>query len=284
MGKRKKLKDLTIRDNFMFAAVMMQGNNSKDFLEMTLNIKIARIEISYEKNIIYNPECKGVRFDVYCADENNTRYDIEIQIVKKNLRKRSRYYHSQMDMEALASGHDYEELPNNYVIFICDFDPFGLKKYCYTFENCCLEDYELKLEDGCTSIFLSTRGENPEEISKEMELFLKFVREDSATANKQFEGNFTKQIQESMNDVKKNRELENRRMTLEEYLEDEKILMGLETRREDIMDILEEFGEIPKSLFDRIMLEDEMGILKKMLKAAAKADSLEQFEELISNL
>ena len=85
-------------------------------------------------------------------------------------------------------------------------------------------------------------------------------------------------------DIKKNRELENRRMTLEEYLEDEKILMGLETRREDIMDILEEFGEIPKSLFDRIMLEDEMRILKKMLKAAAKADSLEQFEELISNL
>ena len=189
-----------------------------------------------------------------------------------------------MDMEALASGHDYEELPNNYVIFICDFDPFGLKKYCYTFENCCLEDYELKLEDGCTSIFLSTRGENPEEIPKEMELFLKFIREDSATSNKYFEGNFTRQIQESMNDVKKNRELENRRMTLEEYLEDEKILMGLETRREDIMDILEEFGEIPKSLFDRIMLEDEMRILKKMLKAAAKADSLEQFEELISNL
>ena len=92
MSKRKKLKDLTIRDNFMFAAVMMQGNNCKDFLEMILNIKIARIEISYEKNIIYNPECKGVRFDVYCADENNTRYDIEIQIVKKNLRKRSRYY------------------------------------------------------------------------------------------------------------------------------------------------------------------------------------------------
>ena len=34
MGKRKKLKDLTIRDNFMFAAVMMQGDNCKDFLEM----------------------------------------------------------------------------------------------------------------------------------------------------------------------------------------------------------------------------------------------------------
>ena len=56
MSNKKKLKDLTIRDNFMFAAVMMQGDNCKKFLEMLLGIEIERIEISYEKSIIYNPE------------------------------------------------------------------------------------------------------------------------------------------------------------------------------------------------------------------------------------
>lgn len=95
-----------------------------------------------------------------------------------------------------------------------------------------------------------------------MELFLRFIKEDSATSDKHFEGNFTKQIQESMNDVKKNRELENRHMTLEEYLEDEKVLMGLEIRREYIIDILEEFGEVSKSLYDQIMAEDEVERLK----------------------
>lgn len=61
----KKLKDLTIRDNFMFAAVMMETDNCKHFLEMVLGIEIERIEISYEKSIVYNPEFKGIRLDVY---------------------------------------------------------------------------------------------------------------------------------------------------------------------------------------------------------------------------
>ena len=73
----KKLKDLTIRDNFMFAAVMMDAGNCKHFLEMVLEIKIERIEISYEKSIIYNPEFKGIRLDVYVRDEKNTCYDVD---------------------------------------------------------------------------------------------------------------------------------------------------------------------------------------------------------------
>lgn len=80
MENKKKLKDLTIRDNFMFAAVMMQGDNCKHFLEMLLGIEIERIQISYEKSIIYNPECKGVRLAVFAKDENNTCYDIEMQV------------------------------------------------------------------------------------------------------------------------------------------------------------------------------------------------------------
>ena len=35
-------------------------------------------------------------------------------------------------MEMLLAGEDYAELPNTYVIFICDFDPIGEGKYRYT--------------------------------------------------------------------------------------------------------------------------------------------------------
>ena len=81
---------------------------------------------------MYHPEYKGVRLDVYAEDEKETHYDIEMQALKKPaIEKRSRYYHSQMDMEFLLRGEDYKKLPNSYVIFICDFDPFGEKKYCY---------------------------------------------------------------------------------------------------------------------------------------------------------
>ena len=79
MDSKKKFQELTIRDNFMFAAVMMQDDNCKHFLEMLLCIEIREVKLSYEKCIIYNPEYKGVRLDVYATDENNTRYDIEMR-------------------------------------------------------------------------------------------------------------------------------------------------------------------------------------------------------------
>lgn len=67
--------------------------------------------------MIYHPEYKGVRLDVYAKDENNPHYDVEMQLLKRDaLPKRSRYYHSQMDMELLSSGAKYEKLPNTYVI------------------------------------------------------------------------------------------------------------------------------------------------------------------------
>ncbi len=292
MSNRKKLQDLTIRDNFLFAAVMAQQENCKRFLEILLNIQIERIEISYEKSIIYNPECKGIRLDVYARDEANTRYDIEMQVAKAELGKRTRYYHSQMDMDLLLSGQSYDELPRTYVIFICNFDPFGLKKYCYTFENRCLEEPGLSLKDGSKSIFLNTRGENPKEISPELEAFLKFIREDTADSPINSGDSFIKGLQETISRVKKNREMERQYMFFHVFLSDERraaeakgrIEGELIAKRTDILELLEDLGTVSDVLQNRIMSETDTARLTALLKAAAKATSLEQFEEMIANL
>lgn len=125
MTGSKKFKELTIKNNFMFGAVMCDENNCKEMLEMVLQVPIERIEISKEKSIVYHPAHKGVRLDVYAKDRNNTHYDVEMQAIKKKA--------------------------------------LGKKKYCYTFANQCLEDATLNQGDGCRSIFLSTHGENEEE-------------------------------------------------------------------------------------------------------------------------
>ena len=126
----KTLQELTIADNFMFGAVMTIPENCRKMLELSLDISVGSVEINTEKSFLYHPEYKGVRLDVYAKDENNTHYDVEMQVAKKEaLEKRTRYYHSQMDMELLVKGKDYSELPKSCVIFICDFDPFEEKKY-----------------------------------------------------------------------------------------------------------------------------------------------------------
>ncbi len=159
MKKRKTLQDLTIKDNFLFGAVMHVEENCKGFLELVLGFPIAHVVVSKERSMIYHPEYKGVRLDIYAEDENHTHYNVEMQMRrKKALGKRSRYYHSQIVMEALESGEEYETIPDTFVIFVCDFDPFGKELYCYTFQNECKEDRNVKLEDGCCTIFLSTQG------------------------------------------------------------------------------------------------------------------------------
>ena len=91
--------------------------------------------------MVYHPEYKGVRLDVIAADEKRTHYNVEMQVLrKKNLGKRSRYYHSQIDIEIFLAGMEYGKLPDSYVIFVCDFDPFYKKKYKYTFDTVCKED------------------------------------------------------------------------------------------------------------------------------------------------
>ena len=229
----RKFQDLTIKNNFMFGAVMAEPKNCKGIIELVLGIEVDHVEVSKEKSMVYHPEYKGVRLDVYAKDENNTRYNIEMQVAKKPaLGRRTRYYQSQMDMELLLSGQEYKELPNSYVIFICDFDPFGKRKYCYTFQPKCKEDPEVDLEDGRCCVFLSTYGENEDEVPRELVNFLKFVKANQEESQNDFQDYFVKQLQDSIRWIKSSREMEERFMIFEEMMKDEREAGKQEGRRE----------------------------------------------------
>ena len=286
MKKRKTLQDLTIKDNFLFGAVMSVEENCKGFLEMVLGFSIAQVVVSKEKSIVYHPEYKGVRLDIYAEDENHTHYNVEMQVKKKTaLGKRSRYYHSQMVMEALASGEDYETMPDTFVIFVCDFDPFGEHLYYYTFGNECKENKNAKLDDGSYTIFLSTKGENEEEVPVELVRFLKFATADLEESEEDFQDELVKQFQETIHNIKTDREMGERYMIFEEMLREEKQEGRLEGRlegrieatREDVFELLEDLGEIPNRLRDKMEALEELGDLKFLFKLAAKADSMQNF-------
>lgn len=91
-------------------------------IERATGIHVERIEASREKSIIYHPEYKGVRLDVYAKDEN------------------------------------------------------------------------ADLDDGETTIFLSTHGKNKGEVSKEQVTFLEYVKADLEESEKDFEDDLVKAI------------------------------------------------------------------------------------------
>ncbi|GAB5615763.1 Rpn family recombination-promoting nuclease/putative transposase [Faecalimonas canis] len=284
MGRIKRLKELTIKDNFMFGAVMMNEDNCKGLLERVLEIPIERVEVSKEKSIVYHPEYKGVRLDVYAKDDKKTRYNVEMQVKKKSaLGKRSRYYQSQMDMEMLLSGSEYGELPNTYVIFICDFDSFGEEKYRYTFQTMCAESSEVDLEDGRKIIFLSTHGKNESEVPKELVTFLKYVKEDLEGSEKEFHDSYVEQIQKSICEIKGNREMEERLMIFEEMLKEEYVAGQTEERKETLLLFLQNLGTVPEELCSRIQNQQDLEVLKQWTQFAFQSKSLEEFSEKIKS-
>ena len=298
MGRKKQLKELTIKDNFMFGAVMMDEENCKGLLERVLQIPIDHVEISKEKSIVYHPEYKGVRLDVYAKDEKQTRYNVEMQVQKKPaLGKRSRYYQSQMDMELLLAGEDYAELPNTYVIFICDFDPFGEKKYQYTFQIACRESSEVNLEDGRTIIFLSTHGKNESEVPEELVTLLHYIREDVDGSEREYHDSYVERLQKFIREVKSNREMKEHFMVFEEMLRDERaegraegiaegradgLALRLENAKSTLLLYLKNLGTVSKALSDRIQSQQELEVLKRWTQIAFQSKSLEEFEEKIS--
>ena len=275
--------NLTISNSFMFAAVMEDTENCKGLLEMVLDFPVARIELSTEKSIIHHPQYHGVRLDVYAKGDDNTRYNVEMQVLyNSNLPKRSRYYHSQIDMDIIAKGTDYKELPDTYVIFICDFDPFGYGKYKYTFDMICTETGEM-LDDGARTIFLSTKGKGDSEVSEGLRKFLKYVAADAADSTKDFDDDYVRSLQKSVSRIKSDREMGERYMLLKELLSDERaegIAIGsVRGKAEFVIDLLSELGEVSAELSDSIMAEKNPDKLSEYHKAAAKAESVDMFRK-----
>ena len=294
MGRKKQLKELTIKDNFMFGAVMMDEENCKGLLERVLQIKIDYVEISKEKSIVYHPEYKGVRLDVYAKDENHTRYNVEMQVQKKPaLGKRSRYYQSQMDMEMLLTGEDYAGLPNTYVIFICDFDPIGEGKYRYTFRTKCEELLGMNLEDGRTTVFLNTHGKNESEVPKELVTLLKYIREDIDGSEREFHDSYVERLQKFIHEIKSNREMEERFMIFEEMLKEERAAGFAKGRAEGVAEgriseskdtlllFLQNLGTVPKVLSDQIEEQGDLDVLKEWIRMAFQSKSVEEFAKKI---
>ena len=155
---------LTIGDEYLFETILLENKElAKELIEKLIEVTdIDDIEyINIEDNQQPTFENRGVRFDVYIKSQTGVAYIVELQRKDtKQLPKRARYYQAVSDINQLPKGkwHNYASLKDNYVIFICREDIFGLGYYKYSFENTCIEIEGLKLEDGTRKIFFNTQG------------------------------------------------------------------------------------------------------------------------------
>jgi len=280
--------------HFHFNHNIIITENSFTCLELALEIPIEKVTVCKEKSIVFHPEYKGIRLDVIAKDAARTHYNIEMQVaVKPALGRRTRYYHSQLDMELLEKGAEYQELADVYVIFICDYDPFGKELYRYTWDTICREDKNINICDGRHTIILSTCGKNDAEVPEALVKFLKFVGAGPSESIADYKDPYVRKLQDTVAHIKSSREMEARYMLLlKEWIEEEREIARKEARAEGLAEGLAEGriemvlemldalpGEISANLKARICKEDDVAVLKDYLHKIIKSSSIEDFEK-----
>ena len=169
--ERKELKDLDLLDRFLFAEAIEDPDTMELILEIILGRDVVLKHLPQaekeQRSFLWS---KQVKLDVWAQDTDNVIYDTEVQKRDtKDLPKRSRLYNSMIDSKLLLPGTvGYNGLNDVYIIIITPFDLFGEGRYCYTFRMSCDEVPGLALGDGVTRIFLNTRGDNDEGVSREL--------------------------------------------------------------------------------------------------------------------
>lgn len=276
---KRNFKDLTIRDAFMFAAVMSDPEICRRVLELALGIPISEVHIQTEKTMSYHSEYHGVRLDVYAADVNRTRFNVEMQVtLQKFLSKRSRYYHDQIDMDALLTGNSYEDLPDTYVIFICDFDPFGDGLYRYSTGTYC-EETGNRINDGVKTIYLNAHRKNRKDIPEELLEFLDYVKNTGRRKEISTTDPFVRHLQNTIDTIKQDRSMEERYMLLEEMMRNEKQEGRQEIAVQFLLDSLNSKFSVSTALSKKISSETDMNKLQSWFQLSLKVTSLEDFEK-----
>ena len=173
--------------------------------------------------------------DLLAFDEEDTVYDAEAQpryISRHELARRSRFYQGVIDASLLQPGEiKFSKLNDIYIIFIAPFDPFGKKKYRYTFRETCKEIPGMTLDDGAVRIFLNTKGTNADEESPELVELLNVMNHTFEEDNLEIKSPRIRLLAKQVKTIKNNQEVGVRYMRFLEELEQEKIEYKIEIEK-----------------------------------------------------
>lgn len=286
----KTLQELNLTDDFLFDVATEELENCKAIIELTTGLRLKSLKWKSGQKVIHNlPGKRGVRLDFIAESEDGRIFDVEMQNRNEgNIPKRTRFYQALIDAPILKSGErGFDKMNPLYIIIICNYDPYGKKKYCYTFDNQCKEVPGLRLGDEVTKLLLSTKGENEEEVPKELVDFLHYVTESNENGLPAKCDERLKRLHDSIQEIKASADMEVEYMKMEErerIIRDEGKQIGIMTgKMEDILELLEDKGEVPERVKAEIFEETDLGVLKKWLRLAAKSETIEEFCQAIEN-
>ena len=183
------------------------------------------------------------------------------------------YYLSSIDMSILEKGKPYYELPDVNVVYITQEDFIGGKRGHYS-RNRSADGQEITtyLDNGQYENYFNL--EYPTDDVKINELLGYLKKSDPFYQTENFP-----RIVERVNYFKIQKEGVTIMCEIADKIRQEGRATGIiEGKIESILELLEELGNVPKQLIQRISKETNSDILNNWLKCAAKASSFAEFE------
>lgn len=301
----KTLEELDLMDDFLINAVTTNTEVAEPFCRTVLSVllqrKISKLKIVAQRTIpAFEPDKRGIRMDVeieeYADDEKgmdtqglarpSSIYDLEPHLRDDiHLPKHNRFYQAKIDSRYLLSGErDFSRMPDLYVITITSYDPFGYDYMMYTMENRCKEIPELVYDDGLQFLYFYTGGtKGGNEAIKTM---LEYFGDSSLPMAKDCA---TQELHEYIRKVKLSEEARIDYMKYDDLMYFAKKDGRAEGRTEgrvagkaeSVLELLEELESVPENMRETILAQTDLEILKKWLRCAARAESLEEWKTMV---
>lgn len=164
----------------------------------------------------------------------------------------------------------------------------SMMKHRYTFEEICQET-DRPLQNGRHTIFLNTKGTNDTEVPEELVNLLQFIGATGTGSRRDYKDGYVRQLQKSVDDTKKSRQMEERFMMVEELLQEEfqagkeegraegKEEARIETLRQMIQDVLQMKGILTEKTKKLVDTTEDAEILHQMLLYSVGCEQAEDF-------
>lgn len=266
----KTLREATLADNFLFGQTLQNEDVCRALLEAVLGKEVGRIEyIKREEDLADTYNSHGIRLDAYIKGEN-TVYDIEMQNVnKRNLERRCRYYQAGIDRKTLDKSTDYIQMPESYIIFVCNFDYYGLGDLMYERESR-IKGTDIAYNDGTHVVFLNAKYDPAKqaEETKPLQEFLHLINNNETDEN--FQSKLGKLSATEIERIKSDEEMGDLFMTFRMMLDENKrdareegkaegclsqgvcAVKGIVERFKVSIDEALKIANVPKELWDQV--------------------------------
>ena len=162
------LRELTIMSDIFMRNVFKKRECVEYVLRIIMRMDNLHILEQTIQKDYKNLQGRSAIFDCVARDDQNKRYNVEIQQESEGASyKRARYHCGLMDMNTLNPGQDFEDLPESYVIFITRDDVVGKKLPIYHADRV-IEETGEKFEDGSHIIYVNLKVQDDTKLGRLM--------------------------------------------------------------------------------------------------------------------